>query len=238
LSRQADKMDSDGIESGRIENGWAAGFVLAGGQSSRMGRDKALVELGGQPLVARPLNILRQAGLSATIAGARSALSRFAPVIDDAGALSGSPSGPLSGICAALESMQAEFAVFLSVDMPLLPSSLVAYLLDRARITGAVAVVASVNGFAQTFPAVVRKAALSALRVELSCGKGGCLHAFREAAAQLNLPFTTLTVENLVQAGQVEHPSGLPPAFWFLNVNTPADLERAESWLSLTHRVS
>jgi molybdopterin-guanine dinucleotide biosynthesis protein A len=223
---------TDTTESGRIENGWAAGFVLAGGQSSRMGRDKALVELGGEPLIARPLNILRQAGLSATIAGARSALSRFAPVIDDAG------EGPLSGICAALDSMQAECAVFLSVDMPLLPSSLVAYLRNRARLTGAVAVVASVNGFAQTFPAVVRKAALSALRVELSSGKGGCLHAFRAAAAQLSLPFITLAVENLVQAGQVEHPSGLPPAFWFLNVNTPAELERAESWLSLTHRVS
>jgi molybdopterin-guanine dinucleotide biosynthesis protein A len=134
--------------------------------------------------------------------------------------------------------MQAEYAVFLSVDMPLLPSPLVAYLLDRARITGAVGVVASVNGFAQTFPAVVRKSALSSVRAELSAGQGGCLHAFRVAAAQLGQPFTTLAVENLVQAGQVKHPSGLPPAFWFLNVNTPADLERAESWLSLTHRVS
>ena len=227
---------TDTTESGRIENGWAAGFVLAGGQSSRMGRDKALVELGGEPLIARPLNILRQAGLSATIAGARSALSRFAPVIDDAGG--GPPNGPLSGVCAALESMQAEYAVFLSVDMPLLPSSLISYLLHRAQITGAVAVVASVNGFAQTFPAVVRKDALSAVRAELSSGKGGCLHAFRAAADQLGLPFATLAVENLVQAGQLQHPAGLPAAFWFLNVNTPGDLERAETWLSLTHRVS
>jgi molybdenum cofactor guanylyltransferase len=227
LSSQFDNVDGD-----RMENGWAAGFVLAGGQSSRMGTDKALVELDGEPLVARSLNILRQADLSATIAGARSELSRFAPVIDDPG------DGPLSGVCAALRSMQAEYAVFLSVDMPLLPSSLLACLLNHARITDSVAAVASVNGFAQTFPAVVHEAALAAAQSELTSGKGGCLHAFRAAAAQLNRPFTMLAVENLAQAGQVEHTSGLPPASWFLNVNTPADLERAESWLSLTHRVS
>ena len=50
----------------------AAGFVLAGGRSSRMGREKAGVELGGRTLVARAVDLLRSSGLTAAIAGGKS----------------------------------------------------------------------------------------------------------------------------------------------------------------------
>jgi len=201
----------------------AAGFVLAGGQSSRMGSDKALIELNGQPLVVHALNILRSAGLTPTIAGAHSDLSEYASMIDDAGL------GPLGGICAALASTSAEYSVFLSVDMPLLPPSLIPVLQQHARLTQSAITVPSVNGFAQTFPSVVRGAALPALQSELDAGNDGCFSAFRVAAAHLREAFTILTVENLVQTGYLEHPSNLPSAFWFQNVNTPADLDRARS---------
>jgi molybdenum cofactor guanylyltransferase len=196
-----------------------------------MGSDKALIEFNGEPLVVHALNILRNAGLTAMIGGARSDLSKFGPLIDDAGL------GPLDGICAALASTSAELAVFLSVDMPLLPPSLIPVLLLHARLTKSAVTVPSVNGFAQTFPSVVRRAALPALQSELDSGNDGCFSAFRAAAAHLDEPFTILAVENLVQAGQLEHPGNLPPAFWFLNVNTPADLDRARSLFSVPHAI-
>lgn len=208
----------------------AVGFVLAGGQSSRMGEDKALIRFAGRPLVERALEILRGAGLTASIAGARagSALQAFAPVVADAEA----GLGPLSGICAAFESTEAQWAVFLPVDLPLMPAGLIAFLLDHARMTGRAVTLASVNGFAESFPAVVDRAALPALRRELDAGRGGCFAGFQAACAGLNQPMTVVAVEMAVQAGQIAHPDGFPAARWFLNVNRPEDLRRAEACLA------
>jgi molybdenum cofactor guanylyltransferase len=208
----------------------AVGFVLAGGQSSRMGSDKALIKLGGEPLIAHAIATLRRAGLAASIAAARSALSAFAPLIEDPGR------GPLGGICSALASCAVPYAIFLSIDMPFIPSSLVLALLNRARVSGAAVVTSSVTGFVETFPVAVDRAALPALEAEQEAGNTGCLAALRAAATRLDRPFAALPVEELVQAGQVEHPDAWPPSFWFLNLNTPADLSRAERLIA-EHRV-
>lgn len=201
----------------------AAGFVLAGGRSSRMGREKALVLLDGKPLVVHALNVLREAGLKGTIAGGSSSLKIFAPVVED----SEPDRGPLGGICAALASTSTRRAVFLPLDLPLLPASLVAYLLWHEQITGAAITVPSVNGYAQSFPAVVDRAAMPRLRAELEAGRGGCFAAFQAAAESLGQPMTVLPVELAVQSGRVAHPRSLPAVRWFLNVNAPEDLQLA-----------
>ncbi len=212
------------------ENGLApdaAGFVLAGGRSSRMGRDKALVQFAGQTLVARALGILQQAGLPASIAGWQASPLAGVPVIQDP-----KPDlGPLAGICAALASGSARRAVFLPVDLPLLPASLVEFLLRHAQTTDALVTVPSVAGYAQTFPAVVDPSALPELEARLGEGRGGCFSAFQAAAARLNRSFSVVPVEFLVQSGEIVHPDGLLAGFWFLNVNGPADLRRAERLL-------
>ena len=211
----------------------AVGFVLAGGRSSRMGADKSLVLLDGLPLLAHALGILREAGLAASVAGGQPALSAFAPLVED-----NRPGlGPLSGICAALASTSARLAVFLSVDLPLLPASLVGCLIQHARITESPITVPSINGFAQTFPAVVSSAVLPTLEEELQSGRGGCYSAFQAAAASLGEPVTVLPVEKLVQCGQVAHSRGHPAARWFLNVNAPEDLRRAEIHFTRSLRV-
>jgi molybdenum cofactor guanylyltransferase len=201
-----------------------AAFVLAGGQSTRMGRDKALLNFAGRPLIAHALGILSEAGLSAAILGARPDLSSFAPVIGDT-----EPGrGPLAGICAALASTPARHAVFLSVDQPLLPASLLTYLLHHARVTASAVTVASINGATQTFPAVLDRVVLPLLQADLAANRLGCLAAFQSAAAAVHQPFSALPVEYLAQSGQVAHRCGLPAARWLSNLNTPADLGRAE----------
>jgi molybdopterin-guanine dinucleotide biosynthesis protein A len=188
-----------------------------------MGRDKALVELGAKTLAAHAVELLRSAGLSATIAGARSELGDLAPVIAD----EGSDQGPLRGICSALGSTDAELAVFVPVDLPLLPASLLRYLVHHARITGDAVTLASVNGFAQTFPSVLHKDALPTLQEELAAERGGCFAAFHTAAMRLGQAVRVVTVEVLVQTGSVTHDRAVPPFRWFLNVNTLEDAERA-----------
>jgi molybdopterin-guanine dinucleotide biosynthesis protein A len=193
-----------------------------------MGEDKAQLLFGGQPLALRALHILREAGFNASLAGGAESLAGFAPVVED----SKPGLGPLSGICAALRSTSVRWAVFLPVDLPLLPASLVAFLLNHAWITGRAVTLCSVSGFAQTFPAVVDRVALPALETELAAGRAGCFSAFQAAAASVGQPAAVLAVEPLVQAGQVAHPDGLPAARWFLNVNAPEDLSRAKACLN------
>ena len=193
-----------------------------------MGSEKALIRLAGEPLVVHAVRILRQAGLTVQIAGARSSLHDFAPVVMD----SELDRGPLSGICSALTSTSARRAVFIPVDMPLLPASLVAFLLEEAQDEESLVTVPAVNGFAQTFPAVIDRAALPWLRAELESGYGGCFAAYQAAAAALKLAVKIVQVEQAVKGGRLARIELLPLEDWFLNVNESADLARAEACLA------
>lgn len=208
----------------------AVGVVLAGGQSSRMGRDKALLPFAGRPLIEHALETLKAAGLSVAIAGAtpdaRAALAAYAPIIRD----SERGLGPLAGICAALESTSTQYAAFLPVDMPLLPASLITYLVLRARVSESAVAVTTVNGIIQTFPAVLDRRVLPAVRAALHSEKRGCFSAFQTAAESVGQTIACVAVELLAQSGKVAHPLCLPSARWFLNLNTPPDLGRAEQF--------
>jgi len=203
----------------------AAGFVLAGGRSSRMGTDKASLVFRGRPLVAHALEILSGAGLDSSIAGARVALGGYAPVVEDA-----EPGlGPLGGIATALASTAARWAIFLAVDLPLLPSSLVRFLLTDAQTNGSAVTLVSLAGFVQTFPVVLDRAVLPGLRAELSAGRRGCFSAFQAAAGGLGQALNVVDAEQLAQGGQVAHPDGLPAASWFSNINSAENLRQAEA---------
>jgi molybdopterin-guanine dinucleotide biosynthesis protein A len=204
----------------------AEGFVLAGGQSSRMGSDKALLNFNGAPLIQHALGILQTAGLEARIAGARSDLSTIAPVVADEPTSSGL--GPMAGICAALDKANTEFAVFLPVDLPLVPANLITYIVHHAIATQSAITLVSEAGFQQTFPVVIDRTAAPALQASLSSDNHGCLTSFRAAVKILRQSLSVLPVELLLAAGHVFHPQGIAAHTWFHNVNSPRDLVYAE----------
>jgi molybdopterin-guanine dinucleotide biosynthesis protein A len=91
--------------------------ILAGGKSSRMGRDKAWLEIGGQTLLARQTGLVRELGAAETFVsgradadysafGCRVLLDQFADA------------GPLAGIERALGEAAFPMLLVLAVDLP------------------------------------------------------------------------------------------------------------------------
>jgi molybdenum cofactor guanylyltransferase len=97
------------------------GYVLAGGRSSRMGRDKALIELAGKPLIEHAVKKLRRVCRSVCILGTNPALKRYAPLVPDIHP----DCGPIGGMEAALTHSLYDWNVFLAVDMPFLPAGFI-----------------------------------------------------------------------------------------------------------------
>ena len=94
------------------------GVVLAGGRSSRMGRDKALLGWRGRPLLEHQLDVLREAGADEVrVSGSREDYAGIADAVPQAG-----PLGGLAGIAQALAG-DVELLV-IPVDMPLLQPAL------------------------------------------------------------------------------------------------------------------
>lgn len=95
-----------------------SGYVLAGGKSSRMGRDKALLDLAGRPLAQRAVEKLRQVCAEVSIVGNRAELEAYAPLVRDLH----EGCGPLGGIESALLQSARAWNLFMAVDMPFLPA--------------------------------------------------------------------------------------------------------------------
>jgi molybdopterin-guanine dinucleotide biosynthesis protein A len=98
------------------------GVVLAGGLSSRMGRDKALLPWKGRPLIERQVAVLREAGVDTVhISGERADYRGVADPVAHAG-----PLGGIAGVAAMCEDGEL---LIIPVDMPRLHSTLLQRLL-------------------------------------------------------------------------------------------------------------
>ena len=108
----------------------AAGLVLAGGRSSRMGHDKASLSIEGSTLLERAQSLLQATGC-APVWTSRNAPGFLNDLIPDA--------GPLGGIHAALHrhlhtgtQEQPAWCMVMPVDMPGITVPTLRYLLDTA----------------------------------------------------------------------------------------------------------
>ncbi len=180
-----------------------SGFVLVGGRSSRMGRDKALLPYADTVLARHVAEIVKQATGAVTLIGPPQTYRELGyPVIPDL-----RPGlGPLAGIETALAHSRTEWNLVVACDMPRITPELLAGAIQRTADSRADCIVPlSAGGRQEPLCAMWRRS---------------CLGAVRES---LNL--TRNAIKKLLPGLDVEfwQPSG---EGWSENLNTPEDWER------------
>lgn len=182
-----------------------SGFVLAGGKSLRMGANKALLDFGGQTLLARALATATEACGNVTIVGDPATFVNFGPVVCDV--FPGC--GPLGGIHAALTHSSAVLNLMLAVDMPFVSIGLLNFLITAAEGANAVVSVPRTSKGFQPLCAVYRRDFLSVAEKALRAGN------YKIDAAFATVPLRILDEPELSAAGFSEKN--------FFNVNTPEE---------------
>ena len=191
----------------------AFGFVLVGGQSARMGRDKTRLPYRGLPMA------LHQAKKVAFVCG-RVALVGKAPgafatapypfVLDGA-----EPHASVFGVLAALAYSPDDLNIVLAADLPRISEGFLASLLHLAQLSTAPAVVPASGGHPEPLCAIYRRRALRPLTERVARGDLSLVSALRDMDALF-----------LSESETAALPDG--EADRFLNVNTPEDYAEVE----------
>lgn len=184
-------------------------FVLAGGKSSRMGADKAFVELGGRRLLDRALELAGAIASDVRIVGSAEKVARFGRVVEDE-----FPNcGPLGGIHAALRASQTELNFVLAVDLPFVEVGFLRYLLTEAQASKAVVTVPRAGGGWQPLCAVYRREFAAVAETALRQNRNKIDPLFGMVAIR------AVDDDELKKCGFSAH--------MFRNLNTPEDLGEA-----------
>jgi molybdopterin-guanine dinucleotide biosynthesis protein A len=202
------------------------GALLAGGLSSRMGRDKGPLAIGGKPMIEHVIARLRPQVHRILISG-NDEPERFSgyclPVVPDAikEAADGSEAraGPLAGLHAALmwagrETPDARYLLTVPVDTPFLPRDLTLRLAQGLRSAGATSAIAASGGRQHPVIGLWPIAQLPAVAAAIAGGMRA-MHRFAEQQKSAVVEFASTTARGV----EVDP---------FFNVNTPDDLKRAE----------
>jgi molybdopterin-guanine dinucleotide biosynthesis protein A len=193
-----------------------SGVILAGGSSSRLGRNKALIEIAGQPMIERVVEQLCAA--VSEIVLVTNSREQFAflglPMVRDIH----QGIGALGGLHAGLSAIRTEYGLVVGCDMPFLDSDLLRYMISR-RI-GYDVVMPRIGQHYEPLHAIYAKRCLPGIEQSISSGRRRILHACVGMHIQC------------IESGQVALYD--PHHLSFFNVNTAGDLERM-NWVLRYH---
>ena len=199
-----------------------AAFILAGGASSRMGRNKGLMKFAGETLIVRTARLLKPLVSGLTVIGPMGPYRRLGlhtvpdkiPGVRRMAAYQ----GPLAGIVTALGVTSTPWNLILACDLPYLTGEWIELLLSRALASDAQAFVPRTPRGLEPLAAVYRRDAYAALA-----------EAFRKGARKVTDALAMITVETfaLEDFGGFAHNDLV-----LKNMNTPEDFESAKEWWS------
>ncbi|MBX3293570.1 MAG: molybdenum cofactor guanylyltransferase [Acidobacteria bacterium] len=109
------------------------GFVLTGGASRRMGRNKAAILMSGQTLAQNAVNTLREFCGEVFTVGGQAGFSDAEHLIDIEPPFAVEGRAAMTGIYTALRSCRAEFAAVLACDMPNVTADVFRILIDKLK---------------------------------------------------------------------------------------------------------
>ncbi|MBM4321778.1 MAG: molybdenum cofactor guanylyltransferase, partial [Deltaproteobacteria bacterium] len=182
-------------------------IILAGGKSRRMGRDKSLLPVGGQPLIARLIRQLRPRFRQLLVSAGEP--EKYAFLGEQVVADDQADQGPLMGIACALRHSRSELSFVVACDVPDVDIAFVEQLLGAAD--GFDVVLASKGpGRDEPLCAVYRKSAQAAAEATLTAGR-----------RRISDMFDQLRVRRVP----------LGSASWMRNLNTEAEYEEYRSQL-------
>jgi molybdenum cofactor guanylyltransferase len=210
-------------DEGIREQAEVGGIVLAGGGSKRFGRDKALVQVGNEVLLARLCSVIRGVTPSVMIVGSREKYAAFgAECIPDRWP----GEGPLGGIITALQAAAGtgggrEVNIVIGCDMPFLTSEWLAYLVQRAQASEAEVVAPRSAHGLEPLCACWRASGVEKLQ-----------RVFEGGTRKVTEAMKHLTMEVLDETHWKRFDIA-DRLFW--NMNTPGDYEEAKRILEAEH---
>ena len=203
-----------------------------------MGRDKALLELVGKPLVAHAVLKLERVSRDVRILSSNDALGEFAPVVPDLHP----ECGPLGGIEAALADSAHEWNLILPVDVPFLPTAFLdwwvrmvsaqeglrlgMFRVDEVPQPALLMIHREIGPYVSASLERREYKLMPVLRAgaEALAAKRGvlCGAVFQSLAVDEHLQFEGTAWSKITESQRVNQPR------WFANLNTPEDFDEAE----------
>jgi molybdopterin-guanine dinucleotide biosynthesis protein A len=181
--------------------------ILAGGHSTRLGTDKSLLVLEGQPLLTRVVQVLSRMSDDLVIVTNNPAhyqpLALPARLVPDERPGVGS----LMGLYSGLKAGRYPYALAVACDMPFLNPILLRFMLSLAH--GYDVVVPHVDGFREPLHAIYGKSCLPAMQRSLEQGRRQIVSFFDQVQVR--------------HVGQADVDRFDPLHLSFVNVNTPED---------------